>query len=455
MGKSDPFGIDSPFRIPLGSRWLLTPWSFVGFLLVGLLVNYLVLFALSSSASNIFSRSCSTLLPWLLRLAGFTMMTWYFFFERRRTVQPRWRCIFFFLLGALWWVPWPMTPLLAMSTYFLTDRSKHQESLARAAFSGHGSAAAWQRLIAHREGTAVGESRPKRLFSRLPSRQRMPELGETELQIRHLCWLKASVLLPEAGILGAILTRSAASPTEGERMASKIFLTTAQRTALSLGILTALATAVLFLASAVGSKKAQGSRRAPPYLAYLAWTQMFLWCGLVTGEAFAEGDSAKAGAMLALLGLGGIFVQTFPTFLSLLLPVPQPPATSEIRRLVAVVLFGGLFSYGLLLMQVRPSRLSPGNLAVALILISLLSSTRLLDPLFSPFPPSRIRDTRLTPRERAAFLVMLVTAIIPLGGLAIPGWFYLRARWWPGLKRRLLPSSGPSDLSPEDELVGN
>lgn len=94
-----------------------------------------------------------------------------------------------------------------------------------------------------------------------------------------------------------------------------------------------------------------------------------------TDDTGARPYQARSGAVLAAVGLGGILYQVLPIFVYLVLPVPQPRAPSEIRRIIAVLLFGGLCTYGLLLGR-GAGELTLGPLAGALVLATILGAAR-------------------------------------------------------------------------------
>ena len=172
----------------------------------------------------------------------------------------------------------------------------------------------------------------------------------------------------------------------------------------------------------------------PPYGRAVAATQLGAYAGLAIGEALARGDTAGAGAVIGVFGLLGLAV-TFFGFFSALLPIRRDTEHQERSQILWLLLF--LFVTAAGREMARPGSLQkPAKDLLWLgIVLALLFGPglghQLLPALLRPFTSSDARRGDLPRMVRGTISFLRLTAILPLGGLAVPLWLYLRQRWWP------------------------
>ncbi len=88
--------------------------------------------------------------------------------------------------------------------------------------------------------------------------------------------------------------------------------------------------------------------------------------------------------------------------------------------------------------DVAPRTLNPLALIASAVPLGVLLGAGLLPALLHPFSLGQLRRGELPPDIRRAVVFLAVTALLPLGGLAIPAWLWLKDRRWTGYERRWL-----------------
>lgn len=245
--------------------------------------------------------------------------------------------------------------------------------------------------------------------------------------------LKTFLLLFEAGALAWLLARLG-RPLLSYQSFSPTDLTPFLLLA-ALGVIVELP----FLAMRVFGWLRRGRSDYHPYGRSLIFTQLALAAGLLLGTLLAVGDGKMTGLLLMMIGLGTAIASTLlfaPISFLLLLPGRQ---TSVI--LAWAVIFFELLAVGAVM------HYHPG---LAPLFMNLLKAAVALSPVFSlmlffglngwllhPFSPRHLFEKRLPGRTRVALVAVCLTAVLPLGGLAIPFWIYAHHRLWPRYERLL------------------
>lgn len=110
--------------------------------------------------------------------------------------------------------------------------------------------------------------------------------------------------------------------------------------------------------------------------------------------------------------------------------------------------FGIMLVWGLLIpvlfnLVVRLA-MRPEHAPLSLFIAAIASCLGLLAGIFQggallhPFSWAQLREPTISRRTRLALITLALTAILPLGGLAIPFWIWSRQRLWPWYQREIL-----------------
>ncbi len=183
-------------------------------------------------------------------------------------------------------------------------------------------------------------------------------------------------------------------------------------------------------------------RREMPYQPYgraLTLTQLALAAGLLFGPLLEAGDAPHTGLLLQAIGIGTAVASTLlfaPVSYLLMLPGRQVLVT-----LAWVVLFFELFVAGTILgghPELAPPFLHLFKTAILLSPVwSLALFLGLRGWLLNPFELRHLFERRLPGKARAALAAVILTAAVPLGGIAIPFWIYAHHRLWPRYEKLL------------------
>jgi hypothetical protein len=164
-----------------------------------------------------------------------------------------------------------------------------------------------------------------------------------------------------------------------------------------------------------------------PYGRYLILTPLALMAGMVGALLIERGQIELFGGLL-------VVCSTFWALGSGLCLVLQKPNQVRATGLwgslsLAFVVLGGLIYVGIWNLQsiIFITRL----LAILTPLLALILWGALGGWLLRPFSWWSVLDRNLPLRLRAVLAILVVTATLPLGGLAIPFWIYARHRVWP------------------------
>lgn len=206
---------------------------------------------------------------------------------------------------------------------------------------------------------------------------------------------------------------------------------------LLLGTGALILTAIRFARRVVGADDQAHLSSSSPYPFLLAASQLSFFSGLCLGVLLREGNvGAIAGLYLTIAGVG--LVTLFPPLLlSLVVPVPPVSQRDESARNLWTLGYGGLGIYaagGLSLPAFRSLSFSFSPwLLLVVPLCSMIPAVSGWRWLLRPFNPHQILEKDRPLRSRVILAFLFLTAILPLGGLAVPAWIYIRERLWPRL----------------------
>jgi hypothetical protein len=176
-------------------------------------------------------------------------------------------------------------------------------------------------------------------------------------------------------------------------------------------------------------------RPVSPLARFLALGRLASLPGVFLGFGTVHGDGQVVAAALAGFGLLAVFVTMFSGVLAEL----KDQATRTWPLFVAWLLLYGVLLYaglpglvGPLAPVWRPALVRGCESAFAAApLVSLLLFVAFGRALLQPFKLRAVFDDTLRWRTRAAVGFVGLTALLPLGGLAVPAWVHLRAHHWP------------------------
>lgn len=168
---------------------------------------------------------------------------------------------------------------------------------------------------------------------------------------------------------------------------------------------------------------------------YLVAHSLVLWTGAFSGYALHEGDGEMLG-----VGLGIFSLAAFVAWLSRLVPLAFLSGGPSKIEMGGIVLLIALFALAFLTGE-KPGWagavlwLFGACTAVFPFAIPLFLLRRHIGALLRPFGPGDILDPAWPRPLRRTLLFLTITALLPLGGLAVPAWIWIRARRWPQFER--------------------
>ncbi|HYX22943.1 MAG TPA: hypothetical protein VFC23_02235 [Thermoanaerobaculia bacterium] len=166
-----------------------------------------------------------------------------------------------------------------------------------------------------------------------------------------------------------------------------------------------------------------------PYGRYLLLTQAAFLAGTEAASLWLAGRAVEVGAFIAL----GAVLWVMPLLFLLIIPLFHVPDRRDLLLWIGLLL--ALAMLGLfVILEGDLSGLSSKALAAiaaASAVLGLSLSCARLAWLIRPFSWRHLLDLRLAPGLRGHLLLVVATAAVPLGGLAIPYWIYVRHRVLP------------------------
>jgi hypothetical protein len=345
-----------------------------------------------------------------------------------------WPAVLLPALAVCWLVPIPALPLLGLLGMIFLDSEAVAESLSHHAFSRAGEVrglATWLRSedrLLRRCGLL---GRRHRLWGPPESLRAAPEATQVE---RRLLWFfqgKGALLLFEAALLAGGLGWAAtwAGPAtavlKGFSIAFRGFCFIAATLSL-VGLGAALAREIL--------RPGAGARVFGPRLfwGHLAGTQWLLLLGLDLGSGLLRSDLLQVGGALVVLGLGGAVLQVGSLFVGFALrSVPERSWETAPGQVAKVVVYCGAGALGVELVRGGPE---------AVRWLDALTEIRYVAPIVGIFLGLEgvrwllhgdlqyaLRGSEPSWRGRWRARLLVLTAVAPLGGLAIPWWIRVRS----------------------------
>lgn len=177
-----------------------------------------------------------------------------------------------------------------------------------------------------------------------------------------------------------------------------------------------------------------------PYAQYLAASQLSLATGLWLGPPLFDGDRAEIAAILSVIGTLGLLAAFSVFVLGIWLPGGER-SEKPYHGLLALLGFLAIAMAGQTLRQDPSYAQGVMTFLMALTwsspLWGLVLYRRLLPWLLRPFRPEQGLSRELPVRRRWAVLLLTFSVALPLGGVMIPLWIYVRHRRLPRWAREI------------------
>jgi hypothetical protein len=332
-------------------------------------------------------------------------------------------------------VPVPFVPFLGYVLYAFAVPRMAERSLIRALLESRRSTARLPRWLELQDALR----RARRLEPRrwLP-RPRLPDpVRELEDTRRYLLWtyaIKSAVLVFDGAAVSWLMFWATAR-FNFHRGVVPTVISVIAGVSLALGGIGLLLMLVRTLQNRVRAEGRLSFLDRHPAHRYLAASQLAFATGLFLGGPLFAGDGRGVGDVVALAALCGTVVSFPRLFLS---------APGEDDRTIAhagwTVLFVVLALSGFGWATGHESTTAMLWLfQVCLVFfplsVPLFIFRQLLPRLLRPFGLRDILAPEWSPSLRRSLRFLTVTALLPLGGLAVPAWIWIRYRYWPELER--------------------
>lgn len=170
------------------------------------------------------------------------------------------------------------------------------------------------------------------------------------------------------------------------------------------------------------------------YGLFLALAPAVLLSGFLLGSLQAQGDVTTVGKLLVVLALSSLWLTVGAILLSSL---ASRSVQAEATVALWFLLWFELICCGIVL-TIDPDSPLAGILTVSFLLSPIWSLGLYLalgQRLLKPFTLRHLADPRLPFRNRLILGAVALSALLPLGGLAIPFWIYVYHRSWERLER--------------------
>lgn len=347
------------------------------------------------------------------------------FLGEGRSLPPPWGPLRW-LLVLFWLLPVPMLPLLGILVYLAITVVAGTAPLGTAAWGG-GLAGSdrWRRLEQRLRGRLAELAFPRRVRFEDPERE--IEASRHDESISRFERIKMAWLFLEAGALGSGLARS---PAPYVVQALSLVASVVAAVAVSVWLLRWLRAALRLSPATAGAETA--SRRG---WWLLAWTQSLFALGLSFGEGVATADLHSIAGPLVLIGIAGACGEVLRLLVSMLLPAAG--GRFHVWRTLAfllVAMIGDALIEGPGSAAGGPDGPIQGDLMLFhLILLlaplaSVFAGAGHVGWLVRPYLPSDLRNDSYPRSVRRRLALLVVTAVGPFGGLAVPFWGRWRRR---------------------------
>jgi len=185
-------------------------------------------------------------------------------------------------------------------------------------------------------------------------------------------------------------------------------------------------------------------------LAALGWAGLVVALGGEVGLALGLLAIERVGRALTIGASVGVALTMFRLQLRAVFP-PLPGSSEEDDRFafVLLLLFVAVLGFGIFLVDGRPSGTLIRGLELVVAAVPCAGMLRVLGPIRAvvyPHAPGEILSRRLSRRLRLRLLVLTLAALVPFGGVTVPGWELFRRRLWTES-----PSIGTAEENPPIE----
>jgi len=380
------------------------------------------------------------LAPWLSIPMHLSMaaLLWLYLVHRERgasaPLERRLAAVGLALLALL-----PFLPLLVLGLLVAFDATHKESSLVSSAWRGGvARLASWRRLLERLR--AAWKERPwsRRLRGASPRLDAVVETGETDRQLVWLYRLKSTACFFEAALLSGLLLAWVDRGWLTQDLADFV-LGSLEIATLVVGLSGAVAMVVVFLRRWLRLPLRIADVDGRLLTTYCTLPYLLTATGLLFGLGLHRQDPALLGGLLFWIGVGGVAAHFVPMMLGLVVNLPEEGESRQMWLLFFALL--ALRGMGF----VRPETPEPsvpalppelymelsGLFVPYLGLLAPIGSFVLLDWFLRPIRPRDLVGSALPLRLRRRFRLLAATELMPLGGLAVPLWIYLRPRWWP------------------------
>jgi hypothetical protein len=319
-------------------------------------------------------------------------------------------------------LPFLMLGFLVVEDTLIEPRSSTLTTGAYRNRLGPGRVAAWSSL----QRSLARSSALRRLRQRLETAGRAREPGVLGERLTRLYRLKTALLAGDALALGWLLSLALSPEAIDAVLDGSLYVVL--RTAAA-GYLLALG---LVIARAAGRARVgahvYGPALAAGHLTFLA--------GLYPGALLAQGRLRDAGILIALSCAAAAMVCVLSGMLGFL--IAQHPLDAGIILWPGIILTMALVGIALAFDDPPAHALAKIVLGIAFLspLWHAVLTARFEGSLVHPFDVRRFRS--YPPPIRRSLAVLAATLALPLGGLAVPYWIYVRRRHWPAYERLAL-----------------
>lgn len=317
--------------------------------------------------------------------------------------------------------PIPFVPFLGFGMYAFALPSFSERTLIRVLAELQSSAARLPRWLELEDIIEeLDRARPWWKRFRRRARERPREEGDTALRLGWLYAIKSAASFFDGTALAWLLSR-AQVPGKLLLAAAGIFC--------ALGGLGLLLMLIRSLQQTVRAEGRLSFLDRHPVHRFLTASQLAFAAGLLSGRALFEDDGLFLGGVLTLGALCGLAAALPRMFLD----SPRAPRRFSLKMALWSLFFAWIAMMGrsgdeyLWLLGACTAFMVP--------MLPLFILRQLLADLLKPFGLRDIVNPKRSRPLRRALLFLTVTALLPLGGLAVPAWIWIRYRHWPDFER--------------------
>jgi hypothetical protein len=378
--------------------------------------------------------------PWLSAVIHLSMayLVWLYTIRSERGVSaPLERRVAAASLALLALVP--VLPLVVLVLVLAFDATRMESSLVSSAWAGGvARLTAWRGLLERLRSAWDRRPWTRRLRGTSPHLDAMVETGETDRQLVWLYRLKSTACFFEAALLCWLLLAGVDRRWLTQDLADFVLEAFVIAT-LMVGLAGVVAMAAVFVRRWLRLPVQIAGVDGRLLATYWTLPHLLTAAGLVFGVGLYREDPELVGGIVLLISLGGIAAHFLPLMLGFVVSLPEDGKGGQLWLLLFAFL--GILAMGFLRSETPEPSLPvpPPELYLAQAemyarlapLLAPIGSFRLLGWFLRPVRLRDLMGSTLSPRLRRRFRFLATTELMPLGGLAVPLWIYLRPRWWP------------------------